>query len=69
MLPLLEYQQEVLTDYLGCFRDAEKYVAYEAKDALRQFKAGWLYNRAVDTERRKEVDKQLLTMRIKGEVS
>eukprot|EP00178_Gracilaria_changii_P021142 TRINITY_DN62989_c0_g1_i1.p1 TRINITY_DN62989_c0_g1~~TRINITY_DN62989_c0_g1_i1.p1 ORF type:complete len:556 (+),score=71.52 TRINITY_DN62989_c0_g1_i1:423-2090(+) len=39
---------------------------FETKDVLYQFNGGWLYNFAVGEERRLQVDRELVGLRIKG---
>lgn len=47
----------------------DKFAIYKTRNALYAFNAGSLYNSAVDPKQRKKIDRQLLALRINGEVS
>lgn len=47
----------------------DKFAIYKTRNALYAFNAGSLYNSAIDSKQRKQIDRELLALRINGEVS
>ena len=50
------------------FNDVDQLTIFNTRDVLYHFNAGWLYNMNVDEERRKQVDRELVALRINGTV-
>eukprot|EP00178_Gracilaria_changii_P002503 TRINITY_DN136_c0_g2_i8.p1 TRINITY_DN136_c0_g2~~TRINITY_DN136_c0_g2_i8.p1 ORF type:complete len:572 (-),score=69.17 TRINITY_DN136_c0_g2_i8:915-2630(-) len=49
--------------------DCELVTIFETKDSIHQFNSGWLFNEQVPIERRRELDREIAGLKIKGRLS